>query len=255
MQEQAKKMSVKEMQVFSTNDYNIFGYIEGNRKINELHVERLKESMKEDYLISPITVNEKFQIIDGQHRFEAIRDLNLQVYYIICQGYGLEEVHRLNQINATWTKKDFLQGYIDKGNKNYIQVKEFMEEFNINSVSISIELLNKDVSQRIRERKFRDGIWEPTSTEWAYEFMNHVEDFKDVFDSCKTTLFLKAFKKLYQYKEYEHENMLKKLDYMDEEFGTRATIEQYLDMLTEIYNYKTMKKKKIFVAEGDLISY
>ena len=56
------------MQVKETKNYSMFTTIGGNRPLNELHLNRLKKSMEEELLISPIIVNEKHEVIDGQHR-------------------------------------------------------------------------------------------------------------------------------------------------------------------------------------------
>ena len=87
--------------VYTTNDYTLFTSIDGNRTKNKLHIKRLKQSIKENYLFTVIIVNENYEIIDGQHRFDVIKELNLPLYYIICEGYGLAEVHILNQISKT----------------------------------------------------------------------------------------------------------------------------------------------------------
>jgi len=73
-------------QVQTTMDYSMFKPIDGNRNKNELHIARLKTSMALNYLFTVIIVNEKYEIIDGQHRFECIKDLGLPLYYIMCKG-------------------------------------------------------------------------------------------------------------------------------------------------------------------------
>lgn len=54
-------------QVCQTNDYSLFKTLKGNRNINQAHLYRLTKSIKEKYLLSPIVVNEHFEIIDGQN--------------------------------------------------------------------------------------------------------------------------------------------------------------------------------------------
>jgi len=72
--------------IFYTTDYSKFNTLAGNRQVNIAHVKKLESSFDEEYLISPILVNEKFQIIDGQHRFEAAKNLKLPIYYYMIQG-------------------------------------------------------------------------------------------------------------------------------------------------------------------------
>ena len=76
-------------QVHKTTDYFLFKPIDGNRNKNLLHINRLKKSISENYLFTVIIVNENYEIIDGQHRFECIKELELPLYYITCKGYGL----------------------------------------------------------------------------------------------------------------------------------------------------------------------
>ena len=83
------------MQVYQSVNYAQFQPIDGNRTILQHHLKRLKKSMEENFLISPILVNEKMEIIDGQHRFEAAKSLGLPIYFFIVQGYGLSEVLKI----------------------------------------------------------------------------------------------------------------------------------------------------------------
>ena len=96
------------IEVMTTTDYELFKILGGNRTIKPKHVIELKESFSKKYLISPILVNEEYEIIDGQHRYLAAQDLNLPIHYIICKGYGLQEVQMLNSINKKWTAYDYL---------------------------------------------------------------------------------------------------------------------------------------------------
>ena len=78
---------VKVNSVYRTNDYSLFSKLDGNRDVNKAHLHRLKKSIKEESLCVPIIVNEKYEIIDGQHRFSCWENLMLPVYYIVVEGY------------------------------------------------------------------------------------------------------------------------------------------------------------------------
>lgn len=73
-------------QVHTTTDYFLFKTIEGNRNKNLMHINRLKKSMADNYLFTVIVVNENYEIIDGQHRFDVIKELKLPLHYIMCCG-------------------------------------------------------------------------------------------------------------------------------------------------------------------------
>ena len=44
--------------------------------------------MTEKLLMCPIIVNENYEIIDGQHRYSASKELGLPIRYIVGEGYG-----------------------------------------------------------------------------------------------------------------------------------------------------------------------
>ena len=76
-----------DVKVKVTDEYNIFTFAEGNRAINPAQVKNLIKSIENIGLIpTPIVVNEKMQILDGQHRVEACRQLKMPVYYIVVPG-------------------------------------------------------------------------------------------------------------------------------------------------------------------------
>ena len=127
--------------IHETCDYDKFGFLESNRKPNDAHVDRLVESMKEEYLISPITVNENFDIIDGQHRFKAAQKSGLPVRYIVADGYGVEQMKRFNINSSNWGKKEYLEHYIKEGYSEYLKFKLFMETYPDFSMGVALSIV------------------------------------------------------------------------------------------------------------------
>ena len=64
-------------EIRKTNNYPMFKNMIGNREIKDKNYKKLIRSMSEKQLIIPILVNEKLEIIDGQHRFNACKTLQL----------------------------------------------------------------------------------------------------------------------------------------------------------------------------------
>jgi len=236
--------------VFVVYDYDVFKTTEGNRNINRLHVERLKKSMSEYYLVSPIIVNENYEIIDGQHRFVAAKELGLPIYFICNHGYGLPEVQRLNQVFRAWSVDDFLEGYANLGKEDYIMVIKFKERHNLTSTKLSIILLDKDRRDDDVVADFKRGTFKIVNEEWASSFLVALEAFQRYFVDYKTTNFVKAFRLLYECPKYNHDLMKKKLEYQSGLFEKRNTIQQYAQLLTEIYNTRLPTNKRIYYLDG-----
>lgn len=72
-----------DIKVYVTKDYSIFNFLESNRAVNQNQVKKIVKSIQEKgYYPVPILVDDNYSIIDGQHRFTAVEQLNLPVYYI-----------------------------------------------------------------------------------------------------------------------------------------------------------------------------
>jgi hypothetical protein len=67
--------------IYETIDYDKFKFIKSNQKINRNHVEILKEIMKNKVLPMPIIVNQELEIINGKHRFQALKELGLSIKF------------------------------------------------------------------------------------------------------------------------------------------------------------------------------
>ena len=106
-------------EVYETNDYNMFSLLKNNREVNKSHVKKLSKSMQKIRLITPIIINEKGQIIDGQHRFHAQKNLNLSIPYVVEEGYGEEEARILNLNTSNWKLHDWVRHYCNLNNNNY----------------------------------------------------------------------------------------------------------------------------------------
>jgi len=130
---------LKQKQKMKTNEYSMFKLSKTNRPITEGHVSRLVDSInKYGYLNSrPITVNRHFFIIDGQHRFEACKRLNLPILYEMDNLEINEGQIHLNMTQDKWTSKDFINCHAKKGIKCYQDIQTISSAYGI-SESVSL---------------------------------------------------------------------------------------------------------------------
>ena len=109
--------------IHETKNYSKFSLITYNRNINENHVEKIKNSMKTHGNQMPIFVDPNFLIMDGQHRFTALKRLGWPIKYIIIDIQGADICDFLidvNTISEKWKPLDYLNMYCQLGNQNYI---------------------------------------------------------------------------------------------------------------------------------------
>ena len=116
--------------IYMTSDYSIFKLLDGNRDVTSQRAKKIRSSIqKNGYILSPIAINEKYEIIDGQGRLEALRQLGLPVHFYFVPNAGLKECAALNAYSTTWTFKDYVKSYADMGNESYKRLQALLEEF------------------------------------------------------------------------------------------------------------------------------
>ena len=240
MTKQTEPMQLTTMQVHTTNDYFLFKPIDGNRNKNLLHINRLKKSMADHYLFTILIVNEKYEIIDCQHRFDVIQELGLPLNYVICKGYGLNEVHILNQNAKTWNADDYLEGYCNLGYKDYIQYREFKETYKIGHnecMSLLRNIINKgDVDQ------FYKGEFKITDYNNAVNVIEKVLMLEAYYPGYKRRAFIFAIMSLLRNKNFNFDELVQKLKLQPTALVDCTNVENYRSLIEQIYNYRRREK-------------
>jgi len=118
------------MTVKSTQNYSQFKTVLGNRLLSREHIARLVREIERNNLLAtqPILVNEKMEIIDGQHRLEAAKKIGATIYYVQVPGLGIEHVVRLNNTQRRWGVYEYIQLHVDHGNAHYQQLQDFIHK-------------------------------------------------------------------------------------------------------------------------------
>lgn len=227
-------------QVHTTTDYFLFNPIEGNRNKNLLHINRLKKSMAETYLFTVIIVNEKYEIIDGQHRFDVIQELKLPLNYIVCNGYGLNEVHILNQNSKTWTSDDYLDGYCKLGYKDYLKYREFKELYGIGHYECMWLLNGSQLSNPTQV--FFTGDFKIKNYNEACKIIEKIMLVEPYYNEWKRRSFILAMLQLFKNPNFELTEFLQKLKLQPTALSNCSTTNQYVSLIEEIYNYRRREK-------------
>lgn len=257
------KSSQEVNKVYKTNDLNIFKQIKGNRPPNPQHIRRLTQSIKENgVLCNPILVNEKMEVIDGQHRLLAAKKANSSIFYIILKDYGLKQVHALNLNQKNWARKDFMLGYADMGIESYVSLKYFYNrnnDFTLNDCvsmcsntttagtvsmsqkfSKSSQLKNGDVSNQ--KEVFEEGTWVGKDFELAQENADKIRLIGTIYKNYNRSIFVGSMLSLFQNKNFDFNEFMHKLRLQPASIIDCANREQTKMMIEDIYNYRSRNK-------------
>jgi hypothetical protein len=199
--------------IYSTFDYSQFKTLQGNRNINEINVKRLVASFEKAYLLNPVLVNEKLEIIDGQHRFEAAKRMGLPINYIIAEKYSNNEVHLLNSNMRNWGKMDYLKAYCDLGNENYIVMREFISDF----PEFPFTLCDMIIANSTTGTNIPNG-------------------------TIKKSLFVRAMIVLLKKEHFDFNLFIQKLSLQPTSLVDCVSVGKYHELIEDIYNYRNRNK-------------
>lgn len=117
--------------IYETYDYDTFRFEVVNRNIDENQVNQLKKILKENgSFISPIVVAKDRTIIDGQHRYQALKEMEMPIRFILGEETGdlQQDIIKTNNMRKNWSFTDYLEAYAQM-NENYRQALMIVEEF------------------------------------------------------------------------------------------------------------------------------
>lgn len=237
------------MKVEKTTSYDKFKMLGGNRGVSKIHVRHIKTSMAEKAIPVPIIVNEKFEIIDGQHRFHAASELKHPVHFIKIPGLGLPDVQRLNSNSKNWALNDYLQSYLDLGKKNYQVYADFMDEFGFQHEQNFILLTNGNLGHT-RRPDFQRGKLRISADQlaWGSVAAQRIIDIGSKFekerDCTGARYFVAACCKAFNVKRYRHDHMMKKLIAKRNPLLPQASLQDYTRMLEDVYFHHISDAKK-----------
>ncbi|MDH5442392.1 MAG: ParB/RepB/Spo0J family partition protein [Candidatus Nomurabacteria bacterium] len=243
--------------LFATKEYSTFSFLDENRDVDSRKVANLKQSFRDNgYKFNPIFVNEKLNIIDGQHRFRAIVESNQVLYFFIMPGWNAKDVRTLNINLSEWKDIDFLKSYAkDKNNdqrSDYARLYRFHQIYDFNlTTTIMIVKGRGQSSVGEGKMKLRQGSLAVSTKDIdrATAFIEKLEDFINYHPKgWKSQSFVRSFSIMQMTPGYNHERMVEKLqDYPDAVLREAKTlhIKDYLTILENMYNRNLSRNSKI----------
>lgn len=226
-----------------TKDYDLFKFREDNRAaIDQAHTKRLTESIKARNLLElrPIVVNEKFEVLDGQHRLLAAKQLGVDIYYVIDKKLKPEDIITMN-ISKAWSVIDFLNYYCKH---NYIEYQKLAKFMKTNNVSLTIALSitmgpgkNSYHAYKIGQYKFKEEDF-GASLDQCWDTIGYIKKMRGFSPYTTSSRFWTAMIKLFRHPDFNIEKWSSNLSRFIERFGPRARVEDYYKLFMDVYNWR-----------------
>ncbi len=231
--------------VHTTTDYKQFQNLFANRNVNKRHVQRLIKSFSDNPNLvptRPILVNEKMEVIDGQHRLEACRALGLPVYYTVGKGLGVDSAQLMNALQKGWSLLDYARSYAAAGNLQYQTFLDLHDEYPISLTTLLAYCVGREQSNI--GNIFRRGDFRIMKDKALLrERLDMLAEYGTRFNEWTHHNFCRAAHVAMRVPGYEHERMMRKLEMY--QLKRQPSRVEYLRELETAYNFHEPDTNKL----------
>jgi hypothetical protein len=225
----------------TTTDYEKFKLLSLNRKLDRNQINKIKRSITNNgYIGNPILVNSDFEIFDGQHRFMALKEMGIEIpYEVVPNDY--DAIVDLNTTHKNWTLNDYVNYYCERRcNSHFIRLRRTCDELKT-SVSnvLTMGYGNRPGGQTLVNIK--RGILSFTIDN-ALRARTFYENYIQICKLTKlkpTQKLCSALVELSSIKGFNWKTMLTKASKYPTMAYSCRNVDEYTNMLREMYNYNT----------------
>lgn len=230
----------------STTDYKQFKDLSYNREVDKAHVKRLVKSIREKNLLhlNPIIVSKDMEVIDGQHRLEAAKELKLPIHYIMSEdAFDGTEIQQLNSVSKNWSNADYLAYWTVRKAPGFNVLSKFVNQNPAIPFTSAMQLLSSSFDRDTAA--FKNGHVDVSNLNYAEEIAEQLKDYRNRgYEIVYNSKFITALHKANEAEGYEHSKMMRKLDMQPRSLVKCVNVKQTIMMLEEIYNYKEQTKTR-----------
>tara|TARA_R110002012_G_C11505924_1_gene597861 strand:+ start:41 stop:895 length:855 start_codon:yes stop_codon:yes gene_type:complete len=272
-----------------TNNVDSFKYLSYNRDVkkgeSESHIKKIALKILEKGFRVPIFVKKNREVIDGQHRIEAVKLLlsdkrfnikSIDIPYIEYKNDEDDLMITLNRDRKDWGFDDFAHYFSTKGNLNYTLFLKLRKEYGLTAFCIlqhnrlfggRVELIpidKKDKTSKTlkgfivktpsgyNESDFKAGKFKLTKESYE-KFRDYFGKFIDsdmLITEWKKTYFLRAMIYLkIANKSMNLNTFFKQYSKYPKQWNNGYTEYEHIKNITKLYNYRA-KHRKIKYALG-----
>lgn len=237
--------------VFETDNYDQFKKLLGNRDITPARIGSIKESiLRIGYQPSPILVNEKKEVIDGQGRLAACKALNLPVYFIEKKGLTIIDCMSMNKKMKSWTTTDYINSYADRNFPAYVKLRNDLKEYKSLNWEMILAIKGQGYNASVLD-SLTDGRLQYTGLDykerecarWICAIIPYVT--RSGFAKKAT---LVTLVRLYRYGLIDAKRMLESFEKYGDQFSeSRFRSKDILQDINALYNYN--RKHLVYFAD------
>lgn len=233
-------------QVYETEEYDMFSYRIDNRDVSENI--KLREEIKACGILVPIIVNEKYEVIDGQHRVELAKSLKKPIPFVVIKGAGKKEIISINTTSKQWLLSDFINSYAHEGIEEYETMSKLLNDYDVSAGALCCLAFNTtDTGATLR--KVREGQLEFVNLPFLVSFLDFYQELIDNTTLENNSSLPKSLYTIYRLKNFDQSRIFDKSGLIAERLKGVTKQGMTTQIILECYNMR------LRVGSGTEIKY
>lgn len=240
-------MNTETPEILRTKEYSTFKMVNFNRDKSKKHILNVIKMIKKENLLHlhPILVNHQMEVIDGQHRLEAAKELGLEIFYIKSE-VSYDHILASNLIQKNASLLDVIKFYALKDSfPDYVFLHKCLSSMSLSAkglIGLIFGTCSPALVEFLKEGKFQL----PADPRYVERQLNSYKNFMDFAKSKRITPysmfsnsnFTIAFRNLILINGFSEQTFMGKLENRWFDLKPQASCKEWTRQLISIYNWK-----------------
>jgi hypothetical protein len=231
---------------FETQDYLRYKFKKAQRPLNEYRIRWMKESLIRHGFCPhlPIIINEKNEIVDGQARVAALKEihkeqnklLTITVFRVTEKDLPILKVAYLSQsrLRVKWDLYDYMVVYAEEGLEEYKTLLAFQKRYDL-PVTAAIMLtgfMHVNLAQQFQIGEFVGRNWKD-----AERYGEAIKKLREVWPHAGKRNVIRALYKFLKCEHFDVNILVYKCKKYPGILQPAGTVEQYCEVIENAYNF------------------
>lgn len=219
--------------IHESYNYNVFSKIDFNRSICKKNLEKLIElnKKKDRFHLFPIVVDTNHNIIDGQHRFEACKQMQKPIYYVVDhdQGETWAAITEVNTAGKTHSATDVYYMLLKKNDEIALKIDRVSKCYpTITPGSLCYYFITNYKTDKSVLRMLQKREHKISDFDFKYEVLKNFYSYFGYFKNAQCKAMCTVLRKIEVKKVEKYFNNIKKKGFAPEAAWSVSTFKENL---------------------------
>jgi hypothetical protein len=263
------------MKIQTTTNYGQFNFLLANRSINESKVKNLAHEIAVNGLKVPIIVNERLEVIDGQHRLQACKQVKEPLKYFVSRGATVADAAAANQAGSNWNKRDWIDYHAARGNQDYLKLQTWIahcKSMGVISLDAAIlfaqnnattktlykkdgQIIDKKVAGSVLlGNQLKVGTWQFGDEKTAFQLLEMYCELSETAAWTNKKLFITTMIRVSRISDFNLKWLLKQIKKYPQKWYNCVNGDAYIAMIEDIYNYNRNRSNRLPIKHNPELS-